>query len=864
MRFLLASLAFLLPVISPAAPRAAEDNLARSLAEARRAQIRSVNYKLHFTFAAGQEEYTGRERIELALADTTRPLNLDWKGKIPTKVTVNGRAAKFVAKTGYLEIPAKGLEKNTVIELEFTNDFGKEGDGIQHVVDPEDKAEYVYTDFEPYSAHQLFPCFDQPDLKARFDLTITAPTSWKAIGNSLASSDTPGAGVHTTVFQTTPLLSTYLFFVGAGEYQEWKDQAGKIPLVLYARKSLAKYVDADNLFRTMKKGVHFYNEYFGYEYPFPKFGLVFAPEFSWGGMENPGAIVVNEANLFRGPVPSTRREDRDSLILHELAHHWFGDLVTMKWWNDLWLNESFATYLATLALDREFDSKIAWQNFASEKNWGTWQDQLVTTHPIETSVKDTRSTRGNFDGITYAKGAAALQQLHFYVGEDAFREGVRAYFRQHAFGNAERADFVGTIAKAAGRKLDGWTHAWLQTAGVNRVSVEARCLGGKLSQFTIRQAKSASHTLSPHRTRVGFFRKDGDELTLTQSKEVAYEGAETLLQITDDNPPCPDFVFPNLDDKDYALFALDEKSLTNAQRVLEGGVSNPVLRMQAWSILSQMVRDGALDPIRYFELARAGYARETDEGVLSVVLGRHTQFRDVYHEYMSIEDRRRHAADLEKTIQDRIASAAKGSTPQLLFFDFLVRVAQTPETILQFAQWIQKSEAPAGIELDQERRWNMLYAIASHGYPGAKALLDAEEKRDPSDLGKRMAYAARVSIPDPEAKKAFWKAIEHPEKIPPSTLRQAASGFHQPNYPSLIKPYVKAYFERLRRVDWKKSDQLVHVYFDGLFPGLLCTKTLLRESEAALRANRALSPYAMRAWREANDELARCTRVGRR
>jgi len=861
--FALAALILLLPALAQAAPykRPAEDNLERVLANSRREQVKSVNYALHFTFRKGQDEYAGHAVITADLSTTKMPLSLDWLGKAPDKISVNGEEIKdFKTQTGSLEIPAAHLKPKTEISIEFTNTFSKEGDGIQHVVDPEDKAEYVYTDFEPYHAHELFPCFDQPDLKAHFDLTISAPSEWKAIGNELVDTQKTEGDLQVTRFKTTPLLSTYLFFVGAGPYQEWKDSEGTTPIYIYARKSLARYVDVENIFTTSKKGLRFYSGYFGFAYPFSKFGLLFAPEFGWGGMENPGAIVANERNLFRGPVPKSRRDGRDSLILHEMAHMWFGDLVTMRWWNDLWLNESFATYMATIAQDRALGTSTAWQDFAGGKGWGYWQDQLVTTHPIETEVKDVRTARGNFDGITYAKGGAALEQLHFFVGEDGFQSGVQDYFRQHAFGNAEREDFVGAIAASSHKNLNAWTHAWLQTAGLNRVSAKWACQNGELSSFSLLQEPSSSHTLSPHRTRVGFFHKENGELKLIKSVDAAFSAKATKVSL-DAAIPCPDFVYPNLDDKDYALYSIDETSLKNTSLVLGGGVKDPLLRLLVWNTLYQMVRDAQLTPARYFELASAGLSQEDDDNVLANILGKHSQLKDAYHQYLSPQEREQIAPAFETAIWNRVLGADKGSSRQMTFFDFYSKTVQSKSRLADLRTMLEKNTPPAGIELDQDRRWAILLNLARHGDAKASTLVEAESARDPSDSGRRFAYSSRVATPAMDSKKQFWKAVESPEKIPPSTLRMAAEEFHQPDDLKLSEYFVKEYFQRLKKINWKKSDQLVEVYFESLFPRNLCSKTLLVQSQAELKSATNLTPLARRSWLEGNDELARCVKI---
>lgn len=871
MKFL-ALLTLLFPLATFAAPnRAPENNLTQSFAEARKKQVSSVAYDLSLAFEKGSEQYHGTVKLQLALTQTRDPLSVDWLGEKIKNIRVNGEELKaFRSAKGWLEIPARKLKKETSLEIEFTNNFGKEGAGIQRVVDPEDKAEYIYTDFEPYQAHELFPCLDQPDLKGPLTLEVAVPSDWLAIGNELVASQENDAakGVKITKFKPTPPLSPYLFFVGAGPFAEWKDVLDGTPLVIYARKSLARYVDEMNIFETSKKGLRFFADYFGRPYPFSKYGLVFVPEFGWSGMENPGAITLNERNLYRGPVPKSRREGRDNLILHEMAHLWFGDLVTMHWWNDLWLNESFATYLATMAMDRALGSSAAWQDFASEKSWGYWQDQLSTTHPIETKVSDVRTAKGNFDGITYAKGAAALQQLHFYVGEDAFRAGLRAYFQEFGFRNARRADFVGAIAKAGSLDLGKWTRAWLQTAGPNRVKAVWSCTAaagntaGKLASLALEQKPSSSGTLSPHRTRVGLFHKHGAELEFTVSVDAAYEGKLTKLEAP--AADCPDFVFPNLDDKDYALFTLDDVSVKNAGAVLRGGVKDPLLRLLVWNSAYQMVREGQLPPLAYMEMALAGLEKEADEGVLGVLLGRHSSVPFVWRQYLSAADRQNLAPAFEAMLWKRATTEAPGSSRQMSFFDFYVRQATSPAALEKLAEMLGKDAPPAGIQLDQDRRWNLVHTLARRGHAKALAFSAAELARDPSDSGKRNAASVAVAVPNEEAKRRFWEELLSPEKIAPNTLESAAGEFHQPDQLELSEAFTADYFRRLQTIDFAKSDQLAEIYFENLFPQNLCSKKLLNLSEKSLKAARKLTPLARRYWIENNDELSRCVKVGRR
>jgi aminopeptidase N len=848
-----------------AVQRADEDNLTREFARFRKSQVNSVDYELEFSLDKGSDEFSGRAVLNIALARTDAPLSIDFLWKKLGAVRVNGTPiTDLVTRTGSFDIPAKHLRKVMRVEIEYQGTYNKEGQGIQRVVDPEDGSEYVYTDFEAYYAHGLFPSFDQPDLKATYTVSVVAPSDWTVIANGIAEATTAESGRMRTRFPATPRLSPYLFFLGAGPFAEWKDALGETPLRLYARKTLAAHVDATKLFTTIKQGLAFYSDYFARPYPFAKFALVFIPEFSWGGMENPGAITVNERFLFRGPVPRSEVDGRDNLILHEMAHMWFGDLVTMAWWNDLWLNESFASYLSNVAQDRALQTESTWLDFFGAKTWGYWQDQLVTTHPIETDVADVRSAKGNFDGITYAKGAAVLKQLHYFVGEDGFRGGLRSYFAKFAFGNTSRADFVAEIARASGRDLDVWTKAWLQTAGPNRVRADWSCDADRIQSFRILQSPSSSGTLSPHRTLVGLFRIAADrKFELLKLQGVTYSGHETTVGELK-YAPCPDFVYPNLDDQDFALFALDPVSLKGAQLAISGGLAAPLPRLMIWHALAQMVRDTELPIPEYFETVLAGIEAESDPDLLGILLARHSTPRDYYYRYLTKPARLALAPSLEQAVWNRVIGAAPGSSLQMTLFDFYPTIAQTPGALARIAGFLAGEGIPNGIVVDQDRRWSLISALAAAGHEQAPGLIEAEPKRDPTTVGQRNAYAAKAALPDLAMKLRVWQDFQKPDQIPFSFLRAAAGNFHNPNHVELSQRFVEPLFSTATSIDWSANDNMVEIFLRHLFPGTLCSPELLRESAQRFAAAKNLIPLARRAWLEANEELSKCIAIRRR
>ncbi len=856
MVYLLLILSF--PLI--AASRKADDDLTFEQAKLRKAQIESVKYALDVSVGKNLEGYSGKVVIDLVMSDLTKDLSIDSMVDKIQGIAVNGKELKkYSSRKGSFDLPKSVLTKDLKVEITFTNKYSKESAGFQRSIDPEDKAEYVYTDFEPYQAHKFFPCIDQPDLKAKLKITAHAPVDWKVIGNELIESSSEANGIATTIFRETPPISTYLFFFGAGPFTLWEDNFEGKPLHLFARKSLAKNVDADNIFKTTKKGLKFFGEYFGYPYPFSKFGQIFIPEFAWGGMENPGAITLNERGIFRGPVTDARRSDRDDLILHEMAHMWFGDLVTMEWWNDLWLNESFATYLSSIAQERGMDQHLTWLDFFTTKAWGYWQDKLITTHPIETNVPDVRTARGNFDGITYAKGASALKQLHFFVGEEGFREGLRYYFKNYAWKNTQRKDFIGAIALKSNVSLDNWTDKWLKTAGPNPVEVKFACKDEKISEAYVIQTPSVSKTLSPHRMKIGLYELEDNGLDHEKTIEVVYSAEKTEVKELLGRE-CPDFVMPNEDDNDYALFSLDPKSLSKAKLALTG-LNSSLNRLMMWNILSQMMRDQKLGAQDYFELVEYGLKNEKDDGVLGFVLGRHGVVKDQYFTYLTKTQRAEQAPKMEDAVWERVLSSKAGSSLQMTFFDFYIAIAQTELSQGRLYETLTKNSPPNGITLDQDRRWALIQNLAMNGHAKAVELSKTELAKDPSTNGKKMDLVVRSSYPDLKMKQMMWKDLLNNKDITYSSLKEAASKFHGPNTPDLSKPFVNEFFQKISKMDWSSNDSVVDIYFEQLFPAKLCSSEVASLSSSKLKAAKNLTSLAKRSWLEAQDELERCVKV---
>ncbi len=834
---------------APCAPvRQDLDDLTREMAEFRRAQIKSVAYAFDFALREKAETFDGTARLQVQLNDASAPLSIDLKVRELHSVTVGGKAVQqLVTRDGSFDIPAEHLSLEPLeIVVTYTGDYSKSGEGLCYFIDPVDDKEYLYTNLEPYGAHLVVPCFDQPDIKATFTMTVDAPKTWVVIGNMpVASQSTTGVSQQVT-FKPTPPLSTYLFFLGAGGYQAWHDEHHGLPLALYTRASLAKHFDPERLFVETKAGLDYFNEFFKLPYPFEKYDHVFAPELNPGAMENPGAVTMNEYMIFRGAVTTENYRDRNNTLLHEMAHMWFGDLVTMAWWNDLWLNESFATFSAFLAQDTMTKDPAIWQDFYGMKGWAYYQDQLSTTHPIETDVPSARLAMDNFDGITYAKGAAALKQLWFLVGPEAYAAGVASYFKDFAWQNATRSQFMDAIARSSGADLQAWTEAWLKTEGLAQMAVNLDCGDGTIASFSVAHTSVNAPRLSPHKTQAALFHMN-PEGKLERSKVIPIVYADAQTEVPGlVGLPCPDFVYPNYGDMDYGLFFLDPHSYATIVKQLPA-LEDPFLRRMVWGTLHTMVRHERLRASEFMELILANLPAETDQGVLEYLLGGRMISESLF-QLVAPERREEFATRLLGVLVEGRGKAAGGSDAWLLWHDSMVSLSCTTDAIGLLRPMLD------GDTLDQPRRWNIVGKLAVLGVKDTEALVEAELKRDPTDQGKRSAFAIRGAIPTAEAKVDQWERLADPELS--LSLQRAGSGsFHSALHPELSEPYVEKWFERVRVIDWNAEQHRIGVWFDNLFPPIY-TPEFLERSKRELAATK-LPPRAHRAWQETNDQIER-------
>ncbi len=834
----------------------ATPNLTQDEAQARSRQISAVDYKLYFEFTAGSSQYSGRTQVSFDLRARPRSLFLDFQGDSLKSVVINGRDMPQAAIRDFrVQLAPEMLKpgRNRVI-LEYENRFDTNGRGLHRFVDPADHKAYFFSHFEPFRANRLFPCFDQPDLKASFELTVMAPRDWQIVSNTLATITRAGERSR-HVFKRSPRFSTYLFALVGGPFAVFEDARAKLPSRVFTTQSMARYADVENIFTVTRQGMDFYEAYFGIPYPFKKYDQIMVPHFNAGAMENVAAVVVNEdAYLFREkPQPSSLNR-RANTLLHEMAHMWFGDLVTMRWWNDLWLNESFATYMSYLAQVQATADKKAWQNFSSRmKVWAYWQDQLPTTHPIETPVADTLSTFDNFDGITYGKGASVLKQLAFFVGEDSFRKGVSAYLKHHAWKNAERRDFIRAIARSSGKDLQAWTRLWLQTSGINTLEVDYDTNAeGIITRFELVQGRgNGDGVLRPHRLQIAFYSQGVPGKRVTAAIRGEHSRIGTLEGL-----PAPDFIFPNQGDHAYAKVYLDERSLAWARAHLEQLPGD--IRVNVWNTLWFMVRDGRLSPAAYMDILLDKLPRETDA---SLVKSFRWKLDTLFSQYLSEEEWRSSARRLHETAWQQLLSLRPGSDLQAAWFEHLLRAAETTGAAQRLHDLLDGRVVVPGLELSQDRRWQVLVRLAGLGAEDIENLLSREAQRDPGERGSRQLFAAQAARPDPGSKARIWKRLLEDEDLPLTHVRAALEVFYQRSSLALTRPWAKRYFQELPKVVSKRDPLFARRFIRFAYPRLYLDQDVLDATDQLLREKAGEPGFLRRLLLEARDSLARAMRI---
>ncbi|OBG40761.1 aminopeptidase N [Mycobacterium alsense] len=808
-------------------------NLTRDQAVERAALITVDSYRIELDVTAGERTFRSTTTVEfdaLPGADTV----IDLAADTVRSATLNGHALDVSGYDESTGIELRGLEHHNVLVVDADCRYSNTGEGLHRFVDPVDNETYLYSQFETADAKRMFACFDQPDLKATFDVRVTAPTHWKVISNgapeSVADSEKGSEKSKVHTFAKTPRMSTYLVALIAGPYAEWKDsyadEHGEIPLGIYCRASLAPHMDAERLFTQTKQGFGFYHKHFGLPYAFGKYDQLFVPEFNAGAMENAGAVTFLEDYVFRSKVTRASYERRAETVLHEMAHMWFGDLVTMRWWDDLWLNESFATFASVLCQSEATEFTEAWTTFATvEKSWAYRQDQLPSTHPIAAEIPDLAAVEVNFDGITYAKGASVLKQLVAYVGLEHFLAGLRDYFRAHAYGNATFGDLITALEKASGRDLSGWGRQWLKTTGLNTLRADFDVDSeGRFTHFAVTQsgAEPGAGETRVHRLAVGIYDEDGaGKLVRVHREELDVEGPRTevpaLVGVSRGK-----LVLVNDDDLTYCSLRLDGPSLQTAlERIAD--IADPLPRSLVWSAAWEMTREAELRARDFVALVSGGVQAESQVGVAQRLL---MQAQTALGSYAEPGWAREHGwPQFADRLLQLARAAAPGSDHQLAFVNTLCSSVLSTRHVVTLADLLDRDPAElglAGLEVDTDLRWRIVTALAAAGEIDADGpatpFIDAEVQRDPTAAGKRHGAQAAAARPQLPVKEQAWTTVVEDDTLANITARSIIAGIAPPGQHELLKPFTARYFEAIPGVWARRSSEVAQTVVIGLYP----------------------------------------------
>ena len=838
------------------------NNLTRAEA-AERARLLTVDtYTVDWDLTKGDTEFESRTRVTFACSEPGASTFVELFAASFESIEINGRSLDPAEVTTGNRIRLDGLAAANELRVVARCIYSRSGEGLHRFVDPVDKEVYVYSQFEAADAKRAYACFDQPDLKATFSFSVVAPSHWELVSNEPhGTPSTVEPGVSRWTFGTTPRISPYITAIVGGPYHVVRDVwqrpgGGEIPLGVYCRASLGSYLDADEILEITKQGFAFFEEQFARPYPFTKYDQLFVPEFNAGAMENAGAVTFLEDYVFRSKVTQAARDARANTILHEMAHMWFGDLVTMQWWDDLWLNESFAEFMAYHAASTATRFTDAWTGFAtSRKAWGYRQDQLPSTHPIAADAPDLEAAKANFDGITYAKGASVLKQLVAWVGLEHFLDGVRTYFDKHAWGNTRLVDLLTELEATSGRDLAEWSKEWLQTAGCNTLRPSFELAGdGSYASFAVEQEAPADHpTLRSHRIAIGLYDRTPGGLVRRAKVETDVVGPLTDVPgLVGERQP--DLLLLNDDDLTFAKIRLDARSLETLTASV-GELADSLPRALCWSAAWDMTRDAEMPARDFVRLVAAGVGVESDIVTVQSVLRQAAAALDLY---VAPEQRTTTKASFATALKELAESAEPGSDHQLAFVRSFASSASTDEQLDVVAALLDGSVALPGLTVDTEMRWSLLRRLVSTGRLG-DAAIEAELDRDNTASGQRHAATVRAGRPTPEAKAEAWASVVESDELPNALQTATIAGLLDPDHRELMRPYVDRYFASIGPVWASRSPEMASNIVVGLYPALFVEEAIVERTEAYIAEQHPVAPVA-RLLAEGRDGVQRALR----
>ncbi len=835
----------------------AEITRAESADRARLLQVESYEVALDLT--RGAEVFGSTSVIRFGCRQPGAATFVDLIADRVHEITLNGTAIGPAAAADGRIVLTGLADRN---ELTVTADcrYSTDGTGLHRAVDSADGKIYTYTKFEPAYARRVFANFDQPDLKAPFTFHVTVPGPWKVLSNQPGAGVEPAGAGRVWHFLPTPPISTYLTAVAAGEYHVVTDshttpRGQQIPLGLACPASLAEHLDAAGIALITRQGLDFFTGLFEGDYPFAKYDQVFVPGYSAGATENVGCVIISDQVLFRSRVTANQYELRAMMLLHEMAHMWFGDLVTMRWWGDLWLNESFAEFCGWLATAEATRFTDAWTTFAiGRKGWGYMQDQLSSTHPISADVPTLSQAVANFDGISYAKGASVLRQLVAVVGREQFFAAIRGYFAAHAWGNAELADLLAAVEASSGISLADWSKAWLETAGPNTLRCEFEVdANGAFTSFAVLQEAPPQHpTLRPHHLAVGLYARAGGELALVRREEIDIAGPRTEVpQLA--GVAQPDLIVLNDSDLDYAILRFDQRSIKTLTGAI-GTVTDPLARAVCWNAAIDMVRQAEL-PLPAFVRMVAGGIGQEPVPVLQALSSVTEQMMTLTGDPRWVAQGKRELAAAGTRL---LLATEPGSDHQLAWAQLLSWTATAPDQLDLLAALLDGGAGVPGLTVDAELRWAILRRLATTGRAGDEQI-DAELQRDPTDAGRRHWAACRAAIGDAGHKAAAWQLLTETTDLGTQGIAEVARSLIQPEHAGLLGPYVQRYFDVLPGIWSSRSEHARARLSEQLFPYPASSPELVAQIDAFLAAQER-DPGLVRVLTERRDIVTAAVR----
>ncbi len=797
----------------------------RELARERAARISSARYRVSFDLISHAPTTRGHEELHFTLRGTS-PLLLDYRDGKLLKISVNGHAISTTLDNGHIDLPSGALRQGeNVVDAEFVSNVASAGKPLIRFDDRDDGSEYIYTLFVPMDASMAFPCFDQPDIKGRFQLTLGTPSDWTVISNTPVQRTTERGSARQTVFDQTRPISTYLFSFAAGPFRKVHDTPGLPGLCLpglYVRKSqfARAQTEAPEVQQIAAAGIKYFSAYFAQPFPFPKYDMVLIPGFAYGGMEHAGSTFLREESvLFRTAPTHIDRLGRDILVLHELTHQWFGDLVTMRWFDDLWLKEGFAQYMAYQALASLKPNEAIWKRFYESIKPGAYEiDSTQGTTPIYQDIPNLDDAKSAYGAIVYSKAPGVLKQLSFYLGTENFRNGLRIYLRKHAYANATWDDLVHALEQASGKPLAHWADMWIRYRGMPQVNVSWSCAGNRLTRLSLSQHDVlGTDAIWPIATEVLLSDSNGEALRI----RVEFRARRAEVPVTS-GTSCPAFVFANDQDNAYGRFLLDPQSERYVLAHLRS-VQDVFTRALLWGSLWDSVREAQLAPREYLGLALKLLPQETDLSLVQSVLGNATT---ALHRYLSDNARTQLAPQFEVLAASRIMAAAalqardnNDHDLRILWFRGFRSIAETPAGLAKLKALLKGQLSVPGVQLRALDRWTMVTALIAFNDPDAQSIFAAERKRDPGGEGQKYAYVAQAATPTAQTKREYFNEFLDDPARPEDWIQLSLRPFNYWNQSALTQPYLKSALEALPQVKRDRKIFFLVNWLDAFMDG---------------------------------------------